>query len=172
MRRFFIIAFLSMASGSAAGLDLQAPARPNAIQPGQWEIATEMNTVEAPGAPEEFLQAMRSSLADQRQTRSQCITPEQARDPTRNMMGNENPGRCDFSDTVWTGGDIRVRGTCRPPESAAMQVSVEGTYSAQRFDARISMNMELPGLGEAGTVQQLHLQGRFTGRRTGDCRSR
>ena len=34
MRRFFIIAFLVTASGSAAGLDLQAPARRIAIQPG------------------------------------------------------------------------------------------------------------------------------------------
>ncbi|HYI48954.1 MAG TPA: DUF3617 domain-containing protein [Allosphingosinicella sp.] len=171
MTRFFIIAFLATASGSAAGLDLQAPSRPIAIQPGQWEIATEINTVEAPGAPEAFLQSMRSSLVNQRQTRSQCITPEQARDPTRNLMGNEDPARCDFGETVWTGGDIRVRGTCRPPESSAIQVSVEGTYSAQRFDARLSMNMELPGSGEAGMVQQVHLQGRFTGRRTGDCRS-
>jgi hypothetical protein len=141
------------------------------IQHGQWELVTEMTSVEAPGAPEAVVQQMRSALASQRQTQSQCITAEQARNPSRNMMGRQNPAGCEFTDTAWAGGNIRIRANCRPPGSPPVQMTLEGTYTAQQINTRISMNMDMPNPTGAGAPMQLRIQGRMTGRRTGDCRS-
>jgi Protein of unknown function (DUF3617) len=140
-----------------------------ALQPGQWEMVTQMTSVEAPGAPEAILRAMRASMAEQRQVQSQCITPEQARNPARNMMVTQTPSRCEFAETVWSGGIIRLRARCRPPGSTPMHVSVDGSYAAQQIDNRIQVTTDLPNPDEAGAPIQIRLQGRMTGRRTGDC---
>lgn len=168
MMRLFLIAFLSMAGGSAAGLDLQAPARPVAIQPGQWEIATEMTSVEAVGVPEEVLQQMRAQLASQRQVESRCITPEQARNPAANMMRRQDAAGCQLSEATWAGGVIRIRAICQPPGGVPARMTIEGGYAAQQFDGRIGVSVNMPA--EAGTGQRIDLQGSLTGRRTGDCR--
>ena len=87
------------------------------------------------------------------------------------MMDSQNPAECAFSETLWAGGQIRLRASCRPPEGTPVQVSIDGSFAAERFDAGVAMNMELPGFVEAGPVQPVRLQGRFTGRRTGNCPS-
>ncbi|HYI48950.1 MAG TPA: DUF3617 domain-containing protein [Allosphingosinicella sp.] len=141
------------------------------IQAGQWEMVTAMTSVEAPGMPEAMVAQMRSQMASQRQTQSICITPEQARNPSRNMMGAQNPAGCEFSDTTWAGGNIRVRATCRPPGSPQVQLSLEGTYTAQQINNRLNLTMEMPNPAGAGAPQQIRIQGTVTGRRTGDCRT-
>jgi hypothetical protein len=170
MIRLFLIAFLSTASGSAAGLDLQASARPISIQPGQWEIATEMTSVEAVGVPEEVLQQMRAQLASQRQVRSQCITPEQARNPAANLMRNQNVRGCEYGETTWAGGVIRIHATCQPPGGTPARMTIEGSYAAQQFDGRIGASTTMPAPVEAGAKVRIDLRGRLTGRRTGECR--
>jgi len=155
------IALIAACSGGGA----------DTIQHGQWEMVTAMTSIEAPGMPEPMLAQMRSQLASQRQTQSQCITAEQARNPSRNMMGQQNPAGCEFSDTTWAGGNIKIRATCRPPGAPQMQVSVEGTYTAQQINNRINMTMEMPNPTGAGGPMQIRLQGTMTGRRTGDCRA-
>jgi hypothetical protein len=141
--------------------------RPDTIQPGQWEMVTQMTTVEAPGAPEPVVAQMRAAMANQRQTQSTCITPEQARNPSRNMVGQgNNAAGCEFSDTTFAGGNIRIRANCRPPGAGQMEMSVEGDYTATTMNGRINVNMTAPpGAG----VQQIRMSGTLTGRRTGDC---
>jgi hypothetical protein len=164
MKRLIIIApaiMLLAACGGGGGGD--------SIQHGQWEIVTEMTSVDAPGAPPALLDQMRASLASQRQTQSQCITAEQARNPARNMTG-QNPAGCEFTDTTWAGGNVRIRANCRPAGAPPLQMSIEGTYTAQQINNRINVTMEMPN-PTGGAAMQIRLQGRMTGRRTGDCRS-
>jgi len=146
----------------------------NSIQAGQWEMVTEMTSVEVPGAPEAAVQQMRSQMAGQRQTQSVCITAEQARNPSRNMMGAQNPAGCQFTDTTWAGGTVRIRATCRPPgappQMRPVEMSIEGTYTAQQINNRISVNTEIPNPA-GGAAMQIRAQGTMTGRRTGDCRT-
>lgn len=139
------------------------------IEPGQWETVTEITAIEVPGAPEEILQQMRASLGNQREVESQCITPEQARNPSANMMGSQNPAGCEFSDTTWSGGAIHIRATCRPAGSPPMQMSIDGTYAVQQYNARIELNMDMAGSPGVEAPVHIRLQGRTTGRRTGEC---
>jgi hypothetical protein len=145
------------------------------IQAGQWEMVTQMTSVEAPGAPEAVVQQMRSQMASQRQTQSVCITPEQARNPSRNMMGGQNPAGCEFTDTTWAGGNVKIRATCRPPGAPPtmrpVEMSIEGTYTAQQINNRITVTTEISNPTGAGAPIRINAGGTMTGRRTGDCRS-
>jgi len=165
MKRLILLApaitLVAACSGGGSG---------DAIRPGQWDMTTEMTSVEAPGAPEALVQQIRAQLASQRTTQSQCITAEMARNPSRNMMGRQNPAGCEFSDTTWAGGTIRVRATCRPPGSPTVQMTLEGTYGAEQINSRINMNMEMPNPTGAGGPIQIRVGGTMNGRRTGDCR--
>ena len=163
MKRLVIIApaiaIAAACSGGGSG----------SIQPGQWELVTEMKSVEAPGAPEAVVQQMRSQLASQRQTQSQCITAEQAANPSRNMMGSQNPAGCEFSSTTWAGGNINIRANCRPPGSPSpIEMAIEGTYTAQAINSRINVNVNMQNPA-GGAPMQIRMQGTLSGRRTGDC---
>ncbi|HVQ08813.1 MAG TPA: DUF3617 domain-containing protein [Allosphingosinicella sp.] len=163
MKRLIILApaiVLVTACGGGGG---------DSIRPGQWDMTMEMTSIEAPGAPDAMVQQMRSQLASQRRTQSQCVTAEEARNPSRSMTG-QNPAGCEFSDTTWSGGNIRVRATCRPAGGPQMQMSLEGTYGAEQINSRINMNMEMPNPA-GGAPMQIRVGGTMTGRRTGDCRS-
>ena len=126
-----------------------------------------MTSVEAPGAPEAMVQQMRAQLASQRQTQSICITAEQARNPSRDMLAAQNRGGCEFSDTTWSGGNVKVRATCRqpggPPGGPSIQFSIEGTYNAQQITNRISVNKDIPN-PQGGANMQIRAQGTMTGR--------
>lgn len=161
MRLIFLapsIALIAACSGNSSS-----------IQPGQWEMVTQMTSIEAPGAPEAMVAQMRASLPQQRQTQSTCITPEQARNPSRNMVGQgNNAAGCEFADTTFAGGNIHIRANCHPPGATSMAMSVDGDYTATQMNGRISVNMTTPGMTGGGT-QTIRLSGTLTGRRTGDC---
>ena len=46
-----------------------------ALQPGQWEMVTQITGVEAPGAPPAMVEQMRTAAAQQRQTQNRCMSP-------------------------------------------------------------------------------------------------
>lgn len=147
---------------AAAGADVS-------LLPGQWEMVTRMTEIDAPGAPPEVLAQLRAAISEQRQTETICMTPEQARNPSRNMVaqGNNDSG-CEFSETVFASGRIRVRASCRPPTAGAMELAMDGDFTATTINARIMANTEMRGLTGAGT-QAMTMSGTLTGRRTGDC---
>lgn len=138
----------------------------DALQPGQWETVTKMTTVDAPGLPPAALAQMRAQLANQVQTQSSCITPEQAANPAGTMLntGGGTP-TCQFSDSTFAGGVISVRGTCPGPAGAgSIRMSLTGTYTPTTMEGRISTEIQ-------GGPQSMNMSGTLTSRRTGDCPS-
>ena len=136
------------------------------IQPGQWEMTTQFSTVEAPGMPEAALKAMQSQLANQRQTQSTCVTPQQAANPGADIVkaGDSGEGGCTFSDSTFSGGRISVHGTCPGPGGQRMTMAWEGSYTATTMDGRFTTEVQ-------GGPQSMRMVGTMTGRRTGECRT-
>jgi uncharacterized protein DUF3617 len=158
-------ALLLVACGSQGGGGVS-------LQPGQWETTTKMTEVEAPGMPEAVLQQMRAGMANQTQTRSECMTQEEAANPAGNIVnaGNQGGG-CQFSESTFTGGNINVQGTCNGPAGpGTMRMSIQGTYTANTIDGRIVTEVQSPP-GTPGGVQSIKVSGSLTGRRTGECTS-
>ena len=140
------------------------------IQPGMWETTSRMTEVEIPGMPPAMAEQMKAQLANQTQTNSQCITPEQAANPAGNMLnqGGDAQG-CTFADSTFSGGVIRVRGTCPGPGGAGQAtMSWEGTYTATTMEGRIVAEVTAPP-GAAPGPQNIKMSGTLTSRRTGDC---
>lgn len=148
------VALAAACSGSAVSL-----------QPGQWEHTMQFTSIEAPGAPEAQMAAMRQAMG-QPHTESSCVTPEQAARPTGNML---NPGgqNCQFTENTFAGGAIRVHGTCQQPGGGSAQMNMDGTYTATTMNVTLSSEMTMPP-GMPGP-RSIRMSGTMTGRRTGDC---
>jgi hypothetical protein len=146
---------------------------PNAqsIQPGEWEMTSVMTSLEAPGAPPAAAQQMRAQL-NQPQIRRQCITPEEAANVARNLMGADAARQgCQFTDTVFAGGVVRIAMNCqRPGGGGSMRMAVEGGFSATQMNMAMRMSMTGPRTGSG--PQSINMAGRMTGRRIGECPAR
>ena len=138
-----------------------------ALQPGQWETSVQFSSIEIPGAPEAAVAQMKQAMS-RPQTRSECITPEQAANPTGNMV-NAGGGNCQFSESTFEGGTIRMRGTCQQPGAGTATMSMDGSYTATTMEAQITSEVQAPEGAPAGGPQSVRMSGTFTSRRTGDC---
>lgn len=160
MKRFVLlapsVALLFACSDSAVSL-----------QPGQWETTVRFTSIDIPGAPEAAVAPMRAMMT-QPQTRSECVTPEQAANPTGNLL---SPGgganSCTYTENTFAGGTIRVRGTCQEGGRGRMTMSMEGSYTATTMEAQITSEVQAPP-GTQGP-QTVRMAGALTGRRTADC---
>jgi hypothetical protein len=140
---------------------------PVSLQPGMWETTVQFSSIDVPGAPPAELAAMRAMMS-RPQTRSECMTPEQAANPTQRMMNpGSNGNACQFGDSTFAAGTIRVHGTCQAPGRGTSQTNMEGTYTATTIQATISSEIHPP----AGTQgpQSVRMTGTISAHRTGDC---
>jgi hypothetical protein len=149
------IALAAACSGSAVSL-----------QPGQWEHTMQFTSIEAPGMPEAQMAAMRQMMGQPR-TESECLTPQQAANPTGNMLNPQGGQNCQFSENTFAGGTIRVHGTCQQPGGGSATMNMDGSYTATTMNVQltseVTMAQGMPG------PRSLRMSGTMTGRRTGDC---
>jgi hypothetical protein len=141
------------------------------LQPGQWEMTSRMTNVELPGVPEQLAAQMRTAMLNQPQTQNRCITPAEAANPAGGMMNPSGSTEgCTFTDQTFSGGTIRVSGTCPAPGGrGSVRTSLNGTYTATTMEARLEAEVTAPPGGPPGMPQTIRMQGNLTGRRTGDC---
>ena len=152
------LALLAACGGSAVSL-----------QPGQWEMTTTMTNFEVPGAPAAMAEQMRAAMAQPR-TQNECITPEQAANPTRGMMTPDGKSEgCTFTDQTFAGGVIRMAGSCPAPGGGSIRTNLNGSYTATTMEAQISAEVDAGASAPQGMPRNIRMSGTMTGRRTGDC---
>jgi len=128
------------------------------LEPGQWDMNVAVTKIEAPGMPQGANVPMPPP-----QTISQCLTPEQARNPGADFAGGGQQGGCTSED--YRMADGRISGTLQCNQAGAtMRATVSGTFT------RESMDMTMNSQTQAGG-QNVNTEVRVTGRRTGECRS-
>ena len=167
------------AAGPAAGAETGAPAPGPApsgaqqMQPGYWEMVTQVTSVEAPGAPPQA-QAQLRAQQGRSQTDRRCITPEQAANPTRDLVGSGPQSRnCQFSDRIFAGGVIRVSATCRQPGGPSQaQLAMEGRFSATTLEATLTVTATGPNMTGGSGMQRVRASSTVRGRRVGECPAR
>jgi hypothetical protein len=140
-------------------------------QPGQWESVTTIKSMDIPGAPPQVLPQVHAQVG-QAETQRECLTAEQTRDPMaqmRRMLSQGNTGNCNFTDQVFAGGTIRIRGTCNPPGGGTAQVSLEGSFTATTLEANLTMNAQGPAGAAMPGVTSMNMTAEVRGRRVGDC---
>lgn len=115
---------------------------------GKWEVKMEMDV---PGMP--------AGMPPMSTT--QCITPEEARDPQKAMPQGGRGGRgmneaCKVSDYKVEGNKVSWSMKCDPPQ--AMTGTGEFTYSGDTYTGVMKMDRD----GQVMTMK-------YTGKRLGDC---
>lgn len=127
------------------------------LESGQWDMNVAITKMEAPGLP----QGANVPLPPP-QTVSQCLTPEQARNPGADFAGGGQQG-CTSDD--YRMADGRISGTIQcNQQGTSMRATVAGSYTRDSMD--MTMNSETQAQG-----QTVNTEVRVTGRRTGECRS-
>ncbi|MDP8912017.1 MAG: DUF3617 domain-containing protein [Pseudomonadota bacterium] len=137
------------------------------IEPGQWEVTTEIISASGSGFPRQMLEAMRG----QQSTRRHCITPEQAARPDGNFLANQENSNCTYRDFSMRGGRISGTMTCRggtDEGSGEVTTEMRGSYRPESYDMTMQMRMamQMPGMSGSETLQ---VETRATGRRIGEC---
>lgn len=140
-----------------------APA-PNQLQAGQWEIVTETVSFDVPGAtPEQMKQARRQ--VRRAEPIEQCFTDAQARSFMDDI--GRAPPNCRVANKTYANGVMRLQVSCPAPapNMAAIEMSVDGTFTNTTFNATISEQ----GPNPTGSREPMRRTARLFGRRTGDC---
>lgn len=124
------------------------------IEPGLWELTSEVVDVTAPGLPRE----VRGQMVGPRSRLRHCITAEQAAHPSANFLAGREEHACAYRGFTVEAG--RVRGTMLCPDATAV---MNGRYLPRGYD--MSMEMQSPMQNK----QMMTLQLRARGRRLGPC---
>ncbi|MEN3748141.1 DUF3617 domain-containing protein [Sphingomonas sp. HF-S3] len=148
---------VSMTNASAEDVAKAAKAAAPKMKGGQWELKTEIVSVEMPGAPAGVADSMKKQGAN---TVSQCFTDEQLNSQGGAMgkMGDS----CKFADFKMGDGSMSGTTTCKLPQGEATS-KVKGTYADDKFDYETETSSSMPG------GQSMKMTMKIAGRRTGDC---
>lgn len=120
------------------------------IQPGLWELVVESRIAAAPDFSSELL------------TVKQCLTEQDAQDPSRILGGVANPGAsdCTYTEKSFTGNVFRFKMQCGG--SLGIQARGEITYSVLTMDGSIISMVNMAG-------QATELQSWVAAYRLGGC---
>ena len=130
------------------------------LQPGEWEMKTEVVNVVAEGLPPGMLDGMKKSAGSTTRT---CMTPEEAKGPKGDLFAGDKSGNCKSEGFSWAGGKISGKTTCTGQGGVGKTVmTMDGTYAAQTMDMTMKSETDLGG--KAMTMEM-----RVSGRRVGEC---
>ena len=128
------------------------------IQPGEWEVTTQMVNIEAPNMPPETAAAMKQNMGA-KTTGRQCVTPEEA--AGGEFVSPDPDAQCTKEGISFAGGRIQGAMTCTSDEGKAT-ITMSGSHSGTSYD----MRSKVTSANEAGSVT---MESRVTGRRLGEC---
>lgn len=147
-------------SAGAAGSGAAAGSGSVSLQPGEWEMKTEVVNVKVEGLPEGVADGMKAQAGGTNKT---CMTPEEAKGPSADVFAKNNPANCKSEGFSWSGGRIQGKTTCTGEGGAGKTVmTMDGRYSPQSID--MTMKSETDMMGKAMTMEM-----RVSGRRVGEC---
>lgn len=129
---------------------LAPPSHAEDIQPGLWELTLETRAAAAPDfSPAPY-------------TLNQCLTAQDAQDPSRVLGGTANPGAsdCTYTGKKFSGNVFRFQMQCAG--SLGLQAQGEVVYSASSMEGSINSTMSVAG-------QTSELQSRIVAHRMGGC---
>lgn len=130
------------------------------LQPGEWEMKTEVVNVAAEGLPAGMAEGMKKTASSTTRT---CMTPEEAKGPKGDLFAGDKSGNCKSEGFSWAGGRISGKTVCTGQGGAGKtEMTMDGTYSAQNMDMTMKSKTDLGG--KAMTMEM-----RVSGRRLGEC---
>lgn len=145
---------------SSEEAEAEAASADVSVRPGLWETSFEITELEIPNAPPELanmMETMRTRMGEGMSSTS-CLTPEEAENIGNSMFDDND--NCTVSEFEMSGGNMSMAATCQEPGGPAMQMTMEGSYTATSAEMTMTANGEIPELGEmrfAGNVTRQHV---------------
>jgi hypothetical protein len=139
-------------SASAAGISLQ---------PGEWEMKTEVVNVTAEGLPPGIADSMKQQAGG---TTRSCMTAEDAKGPKGDMFTRGQGANCKSEGFSWSGGSIKGKTTCTGSGGATgkVEMTMDGRYDAQSIDMTLKSKTDVAG-------HAMSTEMRISGKRVGEC---
>jgi hypothetical protein len=139
------------------------------LEPGKWETAVSILSVEGPGVPPEMAAAMKQQGGSQKV--ETCLTPEQAAKPPQDMLGAAKG--CTYEKFEMGGGKMDGTLVCKNAPglpSGEMRASMSGSFSSTSYDIVSESTMDMPAMpgGPAGGGK-MTTKTQVTGKRIGEC---
>ena len=132
----------------------------DSLQPGEWEMKTEVVSVKVEGLPEGVGESMKAQAGGTSRT---CMTPEEAKGPGADIFAENNPANCKSEGFRWAGGRIQGKTTCTGQGGQGKTViTMDGRYGAQSIDMTMKSDTEMMG-------KAMKMEMRVSGRRVGEC---
>ncbi|MEA3053311.1 MAG: hypothetical protein QOG72_2214 [Sphingomonadales bacterium] len=148
-------------NGSAAATGGGGSASGISLQPGEWEMKTEVVNVDVEGLPAGIAEGMKAQAGG---TSRSCMTPEEAKGPKGDMFAG-GKANCKSEGFSWAGGRIKGKTTCTGQGGAGKTVmEMDGRYSPQSIDMTMKSETDL---GVGGKAMKMEM--RVSGRRVGEC---
>ena len=145
--------------GLGAGLVVvsgAALAQAFAVQPGEWDIAATVNSVDMPGAPP----GLTAAMIGKTKHISHCITPEEAARGPQDMMKSDKS--CKFTRYSMVGGKLSSEMVCQQG-GGTMTASSTGSFTSTTFTSSGRSVMK------AGP-STMTLTATTVGKRVGECK--
>ena len=172
---FFPLAALALLSGCGgkedvslknATLEEVAKAGKGATQlnPGQWETVIRIVAVELPGVDGAMSKGITAKMVGQETKSSQCISKEQAANPSAEMLAGANgTENCKFETFDIKDGTLSLKLACgKVGEAGAMVMTSSGPYGGDAYTLDTNMTMASP-------VGQMKIKATNSAKRVGEC---
>ena len=127
------------------------------LQPGQWEITTNVTRITMPGMPAGMSPPMPPPT-----TVRACLTAAQAAQPGAGFLSGSGEAQgCTYESNSISGGRIQAVVQCSQ-QGTTMRSTMTGQFTADSYE--VSQQAQISAQG-----QNMETESRTTGRRVGDC---
>jgi len=127
------------------------------LQPGQWEITTNVTSMNVPGMPAGMAPPMPPPT-----TVRACLTAAQAAQPGAGFLSGSGEAQgCTYESNSIGGGRIQAVVQCNQA-GTTMRSTMSGQFTATSYE--VNQQVETSAQG-----QNMQIESRTTGRRVGDC---
>ncbi len=156
MRALIVIPLCLAAACSGASEEKKAE-QADALQPGQWEISSEVSDFRS---TDKATPALKASAGDKTAAQA-CIEAGKEEEPPAEMFAGAGY-ECEYRDRYISGGRINLSLECgREALEGQVMVSVQGTYKGDSFEGTSTATSFLPGDGD------FVMNSKISGKRTG-----
>ena len=134
------------------------------VDPGKWDTTVSVLDVDIPGMPSEMAAQMKQTMGKmQEHNFTSCLTEEDVKRPKEDFFAGSNKD-CRYDHFTMSGGKIDAALRCEgKPEGGAMNMTINGTYSRDSYEA--TMAMDVAGGREGGMKIRSHSESH----RVGQC---
>lgn len=140
------------------------------FSPGEWENTVEFVDIKfdeskMPPEAKAMMVPMMESMKGQSSTSSECMTPEQAKNPQEEFFNKQEGQECSYERFSLAGGNIDMAMQCKGNNDAGGTITATGTYTPTTYTMEMTIASNSKQAGDVTIIAK------STAKRIGECKS-